>query len=127
MEKKRRPIQIYAILVNVVSVIAFLIAATSLVSSLIDRGNPLYAGYSQIDLSSFDKYKMDVLGSTTKDAVYVPTDDEIRTMYEAAKTDKINQMMHRSWRDMVVSGIIIVISLILFGSHWWLMKKYDVT
>ena len=125
MEKKRRTIQIYAMLVNVVAIIAFLIAATAVVSSVIDRGNPLYAGWSQIDLSSFDKYKLDVLKATTKDATFIPTDEEIKNMYEAAKQDHINKIMHRTYRDIVVTIITIVVSLLLFGIHWWLMKKYS--
>lgn len=125
MEKKRKPIQIYAMLVNVVAIIAFLIAGTAVVSAVIDRGNPIYAGWSQIDLSSFDKYKMDVLKSTSKDAAYIPTDEEIRNMYEAAKQDHINKVMHRTYRDIIVSVITIVISLLLFAAHWWLMKKYN--
>lgn len=125
MEKRRKPIQIYAMLVNVVAIIAFLIAGTVVVSAVIDRGNPLYAGWSQIDLSSFDKYKMDVLKSTSKEAAYIPSDEEINRMYEAAKQDHINKVMHRTYRDIVVSVITIFISLLLFGSHWWLMRKYD--
>lgn len=125
MEKRRKPIQIYAMLVNVVAIIAFLIAATSVVAALIDRGNPIYAGYSQVDLSSFDKYKMDVLKTTTKEASYIPSDEEISNMFEAAKQDKINQVMHRTYRDIIVSVITIIVSAFLFGSHWWLMKKYE--
>lgn len=127
MEKKRKLIQVYAIIVNVVAVITFLIAATGFISAVIDRSDPLYAGYSQIDLSSFEKYKMDVLRTTTKDAAFIPSDEEIKGMYEAAKTDKINKVMHNSFRDLVVSGVIIVVALFLFGFHYWLMKKYEVT
>ena len=125
MEKRRKPIQIYAMLVNVVAIIAFLIAGTVVVSAVIDRGNPIYAGWSQIDLSSFDKYKMDVLKATSKEAAYIPTDEDILRMYEAAKQDHINKVMHRTYRDIIVSTITIVVSILLFGSHWWLMRKYD--
>ena len=125
MEKKRNIIQVYAIIVNVVAIITFLIASTSLFSALIDRGDPLYAGYSQIDLSSFDKYKLDVMKATAKDAAYIPTDAEIKGMYEAAKSDKINKVMHDSYRTIVVSGIIVAICLLLFGFHWWVAKKYN--
>lgn len=125
MEKKRKPIQIYAMIVNIVAIVAFLIAGSSAVSALIDRGNPLYTGYSQVDLSSFDKYKLDVLKSTAKEAAYIPSDQEITKMYEAAKQDKINRVMHQSYRNLIVSGLTIVVAILLFGSHWWLMKKYD--
>jgi hypothetical protein len=125
MEKKRNVIQVYAIIVNVVAVITFIIAATSFISAVIDRNDPLYGGYSQIDLSSFEKYKMDVLKTTTKDAVFIPTDEAIREMYDAAKTDKVNKVMHESFRTIIVSGVVIGIAIILFGCHWWLARKYD--
>ena len=125
MEKKKNIIQVYAIIVNVVAVITFIIAATSFISAIIDRNDPLYGGYSQVDLSSFEKYKMDVLKSTTKDAAFIPTDEAIYNMYEAAKTDKINKVMHDSFRTMVVSGVVIGIAVILFGFHWWLARKYE--
>ena len=125
MEKKRNIIQVYAIIVNVVAVITFIIAATSFISAVIDRSDPLYGGFSQIDLSSFEKYKMDVLKSTTNDAAYIPSDEAIRDMYDAAKADKINKVMHQSFRTMVVSGVVIGIAVILFGSHWWVARKYE--
>jgi hypothetical protein len=125
MEKKRNIIQVYAIIVNVVAVITFIIAATSFISAIIDRSDPLYGGYSQVDLSSFEKYKMDVLKSTTKEDAYIPGDDDIRDMYDAAKADMINKVMHQSFRTMVVSGVVIAIAIILFGTHWWIARKYD--
>ncbi len=125
MEKKRNIIQVYAIIVNVVAVITFIIAITSFISAVIDRSDPLYGGYSQVDLSSFEKYKMDVLKSTTKEDAYIPGDDDIRDMYDAAKADMINKVMHQSFRTMVVSGVVIAIAIILFGSHWWIARKYD--
>lgn len=125
MEKKRKLIQVYAIMVNIVAVITFIIATTSFISAMIDRADPLYGGYSKTDLSSFEKYKIDVLQATTKDAAYLPTDKAIRKMYEAAKTDRINKVMHNSFRDMVVSGVIMAIALVLFSTHWLIMKKYE--
>lgn len=124
MEKRRKPIQIYAMIVNVVAIIAFLIAGTSAISALIDRSNPLYAGYSQVDLSSFEKYKSDILANVSKDAAFVPSDDDIMKMYEAAKQDKINKVMHVSNRNIMVSSITLIVSVILFATHWWLMRKY---
>ena len=94
MEKKRNIIQVYAIIVNVVAIITFIIAITSHISALIDRNDPLYASYSKVDLSSFEKYKMDVLKSTRKDDAFIPTDEQIRDMFDAAKTDRVNKVQH---------------------------------
>ena len=123
MERKRNIIQVYSIVVNVIAIITFLIASTSFIGALIDRNDPIYGGYSQVDVSSFEKYKMDVMKSTTEDGAYIPTDEEIRTMFEAAKADKINKVMHESFKTMLVSGIIIGVCVIMFAVHWMLMKK----
>lgn len=126
MEKKKSIIQVYAIVVNIVAIIAFIISITSLVSAVIDRSDPLYVGgYNQTDLSSFDKYKLDVLNSTEKDDTFIPDDEMIRNMYEDAKTDRINKVKHQSFRSIMVSSLVILLSVILFAFHWWLVKKYS--
>ncbi|MEN8248735.1 MAG: hypothetical protein ABFS32_07365 [Bacteroidota bacterium] len=125
MEKKRKLIQVYAIIVNVVAIITFIVSLMAFISNLIDRTDPIHSGRYNVDISSFDKYKMDILKTTTKDATYIPTDEEIRGMYEAARADKTNITMHRTFKIMMVNGIVLFIAIILFGSHWWLMKKYD--
>ena len=125
MEKKRKIIQVYAVIVNIVAVITFIIAATNLISAIIDRSDPLYSNhYNQVDLSSFDKYKLDVLSSTKEDAAFIPTDESIREMYEAAKADKIRKVNHITFRTIMVSSVIMVFCLFLFAIHWWLIKKY---
>jgi len=124
MEKKRKIIQVYAVIVNVVAIITFIIATTSLISAVIDRNAPLYTSHGA-DLSSFEKYKLDVLSSTQKDAAFLPTDDSIRKMYESAKEDRINRVNHESFRTITVSSVIILICIILFSFHWWLVRKHS--
>ena len=126
MEKKRKIIQVYAVIVNVVAIITFIIAATDLISAIIDRNDPLYSHhYNQVDLSSFEKYKLDVLSSTKEDAAFIPTDKEIQDMFDAAKADKISKVNHTTFRSIMVSSVIMVFCLFLFGIHWWLIKKYS--
>jgi len=123
MEKKQKIIQIYAVIVCIVSIIAFLISMSGLVSSIIDRNDPLYAGRSDVNLASFENFKMNVLKSTQKDQAYIPDEETLHKMYEEAKADKIKRVKHNTYRDIVVSSFVIIIALILFGTHWWLMKK----
>ena len=123
MEKKQKIIQIYAVIICIVSVIAFLISMSGLVSSIIDRNDPLYSGRSDTNLASFENFKMDVLKSTQKDQAYIPDEETLLKMYEEAKIDKIKRVEHNTYRAIVVSSFIIVIALILFGTHWWLMKR----
>ena len=123
MEKKQKIIQIYAVIICIVSVIAFLFSTAGLVSSIIDRNEPLYSGRSDTNLASFENFKMDVLKSTQKDQAYIPDEETLLKMYEEAKIDKIKRVEHHTYKGIVVSSFIIVIALILFGTHWWLMKK----
>ena len=124
MEKKRKVIQVYALIVCIVSIITFIICMAILVSAIIDRGNPIYSGYSQVDLSSFENYKMEVMKSIEKDQAYIPDDEAIKKMYEAAKDEKINKVLHNSKSDIIVTGLLIIFCIILFILHWWMLKKH---
>ena len=124
MEKKRNIIQVYATLINVVVVIAILIAITGLVTSIIDRADPINAAmFHQENLSSFEKYKMDVLSKTTENAVFIPSQDELKTMYEAARQSKIDKVYHETFKGLLNGSIIIFIGLVLFVIHWRILKK----
>jgi len=123
MEKKHKIMQVYAVIICVVTVITFLISVSSIVSAMMDRSDPLHAWRSEVKLSSFENFKMDVLKSTQKDQAYVPDDTTIHKMYESAKNDKILNVQHQSTTTITVSGIVIVICLVLFGTHWVLLRK----
>ena len=123
MEKKHKVIQVYAIIICIIAVITIIISVSTLVSSLIDQSDPLYAGRYEVNLASFENFKMDALKSTQKDQAYIPDDETLLKMYEAAKTDKINSVQHQTHRSIMVSSFIIAISVVLFGLHWWLMRK----
>ena len=125
MEKKRKVIQVYAIIVCIVAIITFIICMAILVSAVIDRGDPIYAGFSQKpELSSFENYKMEVMKSIEKDQAYIPDDQTIKKMYEAAKDEKINKVLHNSKSDIIVTGLLIIFCIILFITHWWMLKKH---
>jgi len=130
MEKKQKIIQIYAVIVCVIAVITILISLSGLVSAYIDKSDPLavtvYSGKDTPSLASFENFKMDILKSIQKDQAYIPDDQTLHKMFEEAKLDKIKTIEHRTQRDIIVSGMIMVIAVILFGSHWWLMKKMKV-
>ncbi|MCD4680642.1 MAG: hypothetical protein K8S00_09665 [Bacteroidales bacterium] len=125
MEKKRKVIQVYALIVCIVAIITFIISVSILVSSIIDRSDPLYSScYSKTDLSSFENFKMDKLGSFKENQTYMPSDQELRNAYEAAKEEKIKRVLHNTLNSIVVTSILILICLILYFTHWWMIKKY---
>jgi len=134
MEKSHRiAAQIYGYTVCLVVVITFLISVTSLVNAIIDLGDPLHAGSSfgaekSLSLASFENYKMDILKSTQKEgetskAAYIPDDQTLRAMFEAAKAEKIQSAKHQANRSIIVDSMLIVICLVLFGTHWMWMRK----
>ena len=133
MEKPHRMAQIYGYTVCLVTVITFIICIAQIIPSIMDLSDPLHAqGFfvpaGTPSLASFDNYKMDVLKNTNKEeqsagTAWVPDDQTLRSMYEAARADRISQANHNSIRTIVVSSILIVICIVLFIFHWFWMRR----
>lgn len=129
MEKPHRIAQIYGYSVCLASVITFLISLSSLVGALVDLSDPLHAewGWGR-NLESFEAYKVDVLSSLqgrehSSTPVFVPDDQTIRTMYEAAKANRIQLVRFRVARSLTVNTLLLVASIGLFVAHWVWMGK----
>ncbi len=123
--------QFYGYSVCLVAIIAFLVSVGSLAGALIEWGDPLHAGdfggYPPRSLASFETYKMDLLnppygGPQTSSPRYTPDDEELRRMYEAARTDRVQSVRARVRRAAVTNGLIILFSAALFGTHWRWIK-----
>ena len=133
MEKPHRMAQIYGYIVCLVAVITFIICLANFIPAIMDLGDPLHAGsmfgmQNSPSLASYENYKMDILKSSGKEGEqstqsYVPDDQTLRTMYEAAKEDRIQTSRHQSTRTIVVSSIVMLLSIVLFLSHWMWMRK----
>ena len=133
MEKTNRMPMIYGYLICLVSVITFIICLANIIPSIMDLGDPLHAGsmfsmQSTPSLASFENYKMDILKSSEKDGsgntqAYVPDDQTIHAMYEAAKEDRIQTVTHNSLRSIIVNSIIIIVCFVLFITHWNWMRR----
>jgi hypothetical protein len=125
--------QIYGYLVCLVAVITFIICLADIIPSIMDLSDPLHAGssysmQSQPSLASFENYKMDILKSTEKDksekaTAYVPDDNTLRVMYNSAIEEKKQTEIHRAKRSIMVSSIIILVSVVLFITHWMWMRS----
>jgi len=134
MEKSQKVgAQIYGYTVCIVAVIAFLISVTTLVNAIIDLQDPIHGGilFSQgPSLASYENYKMDILkslqkGDESSKASYAPDDHTLRTMYEAARTDRIQSVKHQSNKSIIVGSLLIFICVILFVIHWRWMRKLN--
>lgn len=71
---------------------------------------------------------MDILKSVPREGesaktAYIPDDQTLRAMYEAAKDDKIQRVRHEANRTIVIDIILIVICIVLFVTHWRWMRK----
>ncbi len=132
MEKPQRVgSQIYGYTVCIVAVITFLISVTGLVNAVIDLQDPIHARVTrqgEPSLASFENYKMDILrslpqGEETTGASYIPDDDTLQGMYDAARDNKIQLVKHQANRTLTISGLLIIICVVLFITHWRWMKK----
>lgn len=57
---------------------------------------------------------MDKLSAFKEGQAYFPTEQELKSAYEAAKEEKINRVLHNTMTAIVVKSILIFISIILF-------------
>jgi len=137
MEKPHRMAQIYGYTVCLVTVITFIICISNIIPSIMDLSDPMHAQGFYVtagtpSLASFENYKMDILKSAKSDdqktgTNYIPDDKTLRSMYDAAKADRINQANHSSIRSIVVNSLILLISIILFVTHWLWMRRLSKT
>ncbi len=126
MEKRNRITQVYGYSVCLVTVITLLICLAALVSSLFDLSDPFRSRspYRQSgpSLASLENYKMD-LQISLKEGQQLPDDQTLKSMYEAARTDIIQNVSFRARRDIVVDCLLIFVCIILFLTHWIWMRK----
>jgi hypothetical protein len=130
MEKQNKAPLIYGYSACLVSVITFIICVAGFVNAVIDSSDPLHAErdfQKTPSLASFENYKMDILTSSEKQPSFVPDDNTLRAMYEAAKAEKIRSVKHRTWRDMMVNGLLIIVCVVLFTTHWRWMRRLSKT
>jgi hypothetical protein len=66
---------------------------------------------------------MDILKSSKEEQAFVPDDQALQAMYEAAKADKIQDAKHSAHKNLIVNGLLIIISIVLFLFHWRWMRR----
>jgi hypothetical protein len=131
MEKPQKMAQIYGYLVCLVAVITFLICVSTLISAILDLGDPMHSGWTPPgtpSLASYENYRADILksapsGDDAAKTSYIPDDKTLRAMFEAAKNDKIQSVRHESNRTIIIDSILLIICFVLFITHWRWMRK----
>jgi hypothetical protein len=131
--------QVYGYAVCFITVIVMLISVKSVVDAVIDLTDPIRAdaggyGRSGRSLSNFELYKLDARREPRTPAaepirpVVAPTDtlsdSELRRLYEAEREQAIGNVKFRAVRTLIGSGLLIIVSVILFLVHWrWLRER----
>lgn len=131
MEKKQRIPLVYGYAICLVAVITFIICVGIMVSAIIDMGDPIHAGFypqNAPSLASYENYKMDILkaqngSSAETKANFIPDDATLKAMYVAARADKIANQKHEAKKEIMVNSLLIIISCLLFITHWVWMQK----
>ena len=118
-----KTLQVYAIIICVIAIITMLITLSNLVVGYIDKNDPMRSGWQNDQLASYETFKLETMKGIDESQVYIPDDEAIEEMYEAAKAEKLAKLEHRIHRDLVVNRLILMVAIVLFIIHWILFKK----
>lgn len=122
--------RIYGYLVCISAIGVFLASAASIVGTLYDRANPLNAQTYGDALTSFDAFKashgnenpahQDTKANATPDTL---TDAALRQTYNALVANRISQVRFDTAKTLGTSGLLLLLSVGLFGIHWWWVRR----
>ena len=134
--------QVYGYAVCFITVIMILFSIKSVVDAMIDLSDPIRAeagGYGRTgrSLSSFELYKLDsrrdprppvTVPAGAASAKTAPADTlsdaDLRRLYDAEREQAIGNVRFRAMRSLIGSGLLILVSVILFVVHWrWLRER----
>lgn len=131
MERTKSIGQLYAYLVCLASVIAFIVTLSIIVNSIFDYARPVnsnnfrYASSGR-DVTSFETYKAsgNALGKEDSTTAQM-SDAELRVAYQDARQSQIDTVKFGAVKGLVTSGLILLLAIGLFWSHWRLAKSYS--
>src|SRR5579872_777092 len=139
MEKPASRIaQLYGYSVCLIAVLVFIFSLQSFAENIITAREPLEGafGYGTGSLTSFEAYKATYrepagqyvaeMGSRTPTQP-ARSDAELRAQYEALRADRIASTRFLTQRDITVSALMLIVSVLLFALHWrWLRTQASV-
>lgn len=132
MEKSHIVPKIYGYVVCLVTIIVMLISLVNIVNALFNLKDPAHVNDFGIglpssntaDISSFEAYKASynrfngAPTDTTKTTSTTLSDQDLRNQYNAERDSHIAAVQNHSERDIVVYGLLLLVSIGLFIGHW---------
>jgi hypothetical protein len=130
MERPNRVRQLYGYMVCLIAVVTSLLCLSSMIGAAIDLSDPqAAAGAYGEPADSFDAYMASrqqyggPAGNTRPDTA---SDATLRRRFEALQASRIAQQRFRSRKTLVTSGLLTVVAVVLFASHWrWVRRLTD--
>ncbi len=128
--------QVYGYAVCLVAIITMLVSSSNLVDAVFLRMNPIQASENRYgpdeNLTSFEGFRFrrnemrgQRMGPDTK---LVPGDTvstaELRRVFDALRADRVERMRYEANQRLVKHGLLILISIVLFGTHWRWLRNY---
>ncbi|MGH9941015.1 MAG: hypothetical protein ACRD9R_01495 [Pyrinomonadaceae bacterium] len=130
----------YSVGICLIAVVVCLMSLASFIEAVFNLSDPLHARdeysfgyYAQPSLASFEAYRLDVVRGPSRESAganresprpLTPQEEEaLPRMYEAAKVDRIQTVRLQAYRSLTVSSLFILISAILFVTHWRWMRR----
>ena len=142
MEKPQRIGQLYGYAVCLVAVVTFLTSANSLVKAVFALADPIAYGQEPFrmgfepSLSSLEAFRatymfggraMVNMARTARDSSLradTLSTAELQSRYEALRGERVAQVRQAGLSEVVTSGMLIVIAVVLFWLHWrWLRAR----
>jgi len=130
VDRSDRIAQLYGYSVCLVAIVVALTSVGSLINDAFQYANPLqsqayaYGGFR--DLSSFEAFKatyeLPAFGGRTPPPKL--SDAGLRERYDVLRSEHIASARFSAVQSMTVSAVLLVLAILLFGSHWrWLKNR----
>ena len=131
MEQPNRVPLLYGYTVCLIGVVVALATTASLINAAIDRAHPLQAEhFGGMSLTSFEAYKATeqrerALGPRSEAVVADTASAKLRTRYDALVADRVAAMQYRTSKTLFTSGMLLILSVVLFLTHWRWMRRFS--
>lgn len=142
MDRPHRFSQLYGYAVCLTAVIVGLISGNNTIEALFDLSDPAHASWGGRDVPpTFEEFRAEQRqnmrsdaramepvqsGRPAESAMSTMTDDEMRRIYDAKRTDMIATQTFHARRSLASSVLLLLASIALFVWHWrWLRGFRD--